>query len=91
MTTSSCLLTLEVADKHLPFAGGSLKTVPVNPKLGKYDAPIKFPIIPVAAAALPNGKVGCTTPLLHHCLCKSSAITFSQYVTFSHLPTAGWW
>jgi hypothetical protein len=48
------------------------ETVPVNPMLGKYDTTVKFPVIPVAAAALPNGKVrrmnshtGCLYPCSH--------------------------
>jgi hypothetical protein len=34
-----------------------LKTVPVNPALGNYDEPIALPVIPVAVAVLPSGKV----------------------------------
>lgn len=41
-----------------------LETVPVNAKLGNYDEPIEFPIIPVAVAVLPSGKVLSTLLLL---------------------------
>jgi hypothetical protein len=38
-------------------AGPVLKTVPVNAAMGEYAPPIEFPVIPVAIAVLPSGKV----------------------------------
>lgn len=37
--------------------GPNLKPVPVNPQLGFYDPVVDMPVIPVAAAVLPSGKV----------------------------------
>lgn len=34
-----------------------MEPIPVDPTLGNYDDPIEFPIIPVAVALLPSGKV----------------------------------
>jgi hypothetical protein len=34
-----------------------LETIPVNASLGSYDDPITLPVIPVAIAVLPSGKV----------------------------------
>lgn len=42
-----------------------LKTVPVNSALGFFDPEIEFPLIPVAIAVLPSGKVRCIVLLYH--------------------------
>lgn len=42
-----------------PAPAPVLPPVPVNPNLGSYDPPMPMPVIPVAAAVLPSGKVRC--------------------------------